>query len=480
MYIFIETKSPGTVMGVTKLIHQSNARTTDNARTRSWKSLNPTWEYRFYTDTDMHQYIETHTSQIRTDFPGLEELIPTCRKIEVIDIFRYLLLYYEGGLWCDVDTDCLKPLDAMPVDFVTAILPLECHLTSADQERKGYKYPYGVGNCIMYAPPSHPFFHAVLGRIVRLKRGVTTQSTDDEVIMTTGPGMLTRSIHAYPGSHACDKRFISMVGEGDGRRITILPQIMWIPPTNPPIYGIYPLNIWSYARHTCDGSWRGADTTNLVTQILEWERHGQPTPFPHAWCFRAAQMINWRFWNTTVSLLPLLHAAQIAYTEIGPGMCVLVANTFAAATAYHMFQSRGCCVERLPGFPYHVYASHVVDNTAVAALMTGLLVQNETYHRILVGVTYLIVPVSWKTLRAIWHFADKSRVMRWCDRIHVVLAAGLIIKYYQVWLAIWWQLPFHGFVYWLNLSGTDYNGSRKFHAMFHLSMYAILCRMLWL
>jgi len=443
--------------------------------------MNPSWEYRFYTDVDMLHYIETHMKCIRTDFPGLDAVIRDCRKIEQVDIFRYLLLYYDGGLWCDVDTDCFKSLEAMPADFTTAILPLECHLTLADQERKGYRYPYGVGNCIMYAPRAHPLFRDVLHRIVQLKRDIVVRPTDDTVINTTGPGMLTRLIHSYPGAKHCDMQFISVLGYGPDT-VTILPQIMWIPPTNPSIYGIYPLNIWCYAQHTCDGSWREVvDKTSvrtMATRITEWEQHGQPIPFPFAWCFRADQMINWRFWNTIVSLIPLLHAVYIAYTTHGMGMCVLVANTFIAATAYHLFQSRGCGVECLPGFPYHVYVSHVVDNVCVAALMGGLLVPTRAAHGTLICITYGIACTAWKVLRAIWYVADKKRVMRWSDRIHAVLAAGLILRYYRVWLAMWWTLPFHGIMYWLNLSGTDYHGSRKFHAMFHLSMYVILCRML--
>lgn len=70
----------------------------------SWQSLNPDYEYRFYTDEDMHRLVTE-------DHP---ELVPLWQRMSGVlraDLFRYLVLFEYGGYYADIDVTCDTPID---------------------------------------------------------------------------------------------------------------------------------------------------------------------------------------------------------------------------------------------------------------------------------------------------------------------------------------------------------------------------------
>lgn len=84
------------------------------------KAKNLTWEYRFYTDDDIIHYIKTYFD---------ERTLMAYQKINPVygagraDLFRYLVLYREGGVYLDIKSTCIYPLDDVIKDddvFVTA------------------------------------------------------------------------------------------------------------------------------------------------------------------------------------------------------------------------------------------------------------------------------------------------------------------------------------------------------------------------
>ena len=68
------------------------------------KYMNPEYEYTYYTDVDVSNYI-------RDNFPeylnAYNSLIPSAYKI---DLFRYLVLYNEGGVYIDCKSSTIVPL----------------------------------------------------------------------------------------------------------------------------------------------------------------------------------------------------------------------------------------------------------------------------------------------------------------------------------------------------------------------------------
>jgi hypothetical protein len=70
----------------------------------SWIELNPEYEYKFYDDADIIEFIEIH-------FPSFLE---GYKKIKYgaskADLWRYLIIYKYGGIYADIDCRCIKPL----------------------------------------------------------------------------------------------------------------------------------------------------------------------------------------------------------------------------------------------------------------------------------------------------------------------------------------------------------------------------------
>lgn len=73
----------------------------------TWEKLNPEFEYKFFTDDDMKIYVDKEGRWL----PGLTEAFDALTMpAERADIFRFLFLYNEGGVWSDIDMILRKPL----------------------------------------------------------------------------------------------------------------------------------------------------------------------------------------------------------------------------------------------------------------------------------------------------------------------------------------------------------------------------------
>lgn len=71
----------------------------------SWKVHNPTWEVKVWTDNDNRNFIKEHYS----DF--LETYDNYSSNIERADAMRYFYLYHFGGLYVDLDFECLGGIE---------------------------------------------------------------------------------------------------------------------------------------------------------------------------------------------------------------------------------------------------------------------------------------------------------------------------------------------------------------------------------
>lgn len=103
---------------IPKIIHQTykNENFTKNMRdaVESWKKLNSDYEHRFYNDAAIREYIsEFDVSEFNFT---KEELVRCFDKLAVgagrADLFRYCVLYNEGGVYTDIDTVCIISLNS--------------------------------------------------------------------------------------------------------------------------------------------------------------------------------------------------------------------------------------------------------------------------------------------------------------------------------------------------------------------------------
>lgn len=74
-------------------------------RVKSWWDKNPEYSYRFYTDTDCHEMILEHLGPRVAN--AYHSLIPGAFRA---DLWRYCVLYINGGVYLDLPMWCNQPL----------------------------------------------------------------------------------------------------------------------------------------------------------------------------------------------------------------------------------------------------------------------------------------------------------------------------------------------------------------------------------
>ncbi len=139
----------------------------------SVKRYHPGWEYRLWTDGMMDDYV-------REKHPDLYPVYSAfTRHIMRVDVFRYVLMYDFGGLYCDLDFEFLRPFDYGDAEVVLSL-----------ERDEAFGDPYsGIANFIMVSVPGHPYWADVLEDVK--SRPPVSQGFKD-VPFITGPGLVSR------------------------------------------------------------------------------------------------------------------------------------------------------------------------------------------------------------------------------------------------------------------------------------------------
>lgn len=154
----------------------------------TWKQLNPSYEYTLWDDADNRKFLETHYSWFLPRYDSYDV------NIKRVDAVRYFYLFHYGGIYADMDFECLKPLDQLLIDYSEYDILLGSMETGND-----WKQDHSIPNAIMISKPKARFWEHV---IVNLNENKTNDiSTENQ----TGPIFLKncladytlKSTHAY-------------------------------------------------------------------------------------------------------------------------------------------------------------------------------------------------------------------------------------------------------------------------------------------
>ena len=144
-----------------------------------------------------------------TDITG-RELIATCypwflgtydaypEPIMRADAVRYFILHRYGGVYADLDYECLRPFYAILEgrQLVMGLEPSE-HAETAEARASGSSGP--VSNALMASIPGHAFWEHVFRKLMNDRNG-------RRPLDVTGSVLLTRAWESYP-----DRAFISVL-----------------------------------------------------------------------------------------------------------------------------------------------------------------------------------------------------------------------------------------------------------------------------
>lgn len=95
-----------------KIIHQIAINYTHlpeeiKSNIESIKALNPEWEYRYYDDDAIQAYLTKHYPEVIKLYNQISPVYGAAKA----DLFRYLLLYNDGGVYLDLKSTMTKSLD---------------------------------------------------------------------------------------------------------------------------------------------------------------------------------------------------------------------------------------------------------------------------------------------------------------------------------------------------------------------------------
>jgi mannosyltransferase OCH1-like enzyme len=144
----------------------------------TWIKLHPDWEYKLWGDEDAEKFGMINDLAFRT----------VKNYGAKADIFRYEILYREGGVYADTDFECIKSFN----DFI--------HLSFfSGSERQEYPFAFnGLIGCIKQ--------HDVMFELISLikEKNIRQEYGWDKIMALTGPDCFAEVLLKYISSHDDD------------------------------------------------------------------------------------------------------------------------------------------------------------------------------------------------------------------------------------------------------------------------------------
>ena len=144
----------------------------------SCKSLNPEYNYTFWTDSDIEQFL-------LKEYPWFVETYYSYPyPIQRIDAARLFILYHYGGVYTDLDIICKH-------SFQKLLKNLTCHNLVFLETT-----PVGVTNMVIFATPRHPFIKRCVEALPGRNHMWGTKHVT--VMLSAGPTFISHMMRNYP------------------------------------------------------------------------------------------------------------------------------------------------------------------------------------------------------------------------------------------------------------------------------------------
>ena len=155
----------------------------------SWRRLNPDFDYQLWTDSRLEAWVRAEAPEFLELYLGYPRSI--CRA----DLARYLLLDRIGGVYADLDCQCLQPISLLldGRELAIACEPSVHHQQASVQERG---FDQIVCPSFIASAAGHPFWRDVLEAIREVEP--TEVLTNTDVLDATGPFLLSRVVASQP------------------------------------------------------------------------------------------------------------------------------------------------------------------------------------------------------------------------------------------------------------------------------------------
>ena len=144
-----------------EFVHQSWKTATLPSRfikwSNTWKSCFPKARYILWTDEDNLSFISMYYPWFLARYKSLPA------NIFRADAVRYLYLFHYGGIYTDLDNECLRPFDHLLLNSTMVF--------GAMSGAKNVKEGGFVQNSFMYSEARHPMWLELVHRIINTTNG---------------------------------------------------------------------------------------------------------------------------------------------------------------------------------------------------------------------------------------------------------------------------------------------------------------------
>lgn len=188
---------------------------------------NPEWAYNFFCNEAVEQYIgDSYGHEVLRDYLLINPKYGAARA----DFFRYLIMYERGGVYLDIKSNTVLPLDETIHANDSYLL---CHWEGScgqwhDLHGTGIHGNKEFQQWHIIAAPRHPYLAAVIDKVRGHIRDMKQGSGKDGVLRITGPLAYTQAIfpimnkhpHRYAMNNVEMGLRYSCVGDGSGQQHT--------------------------------------------------------------------------------------------------------------------------------------------------------------------------------------------------------------------------------------------------------------------
>lgn len=122
----------------------------------TWRSNNPDYEYVLWDDADNRRFVAEKFPWFLPTYESYD------KEIKRADAIRYMFLYTYGGIYADLDFECLKPFDSL----LETYKGYDIILGEMDSSESQWHSSNNIPNAIMISKPGCSFWIRVLERML--------------------------------------------------------------------------------------------------------------------------------------------------------------------------------------------------------------------------------------------------------------------------------------------------------------------------
>lgn len=176
-----------------------------NSYVKSVKKHFKNWEYKLWTDEECIKLLQNY-------YPKIYKVALSCSNNgEKADLFRYCILHKYGGLYFDIDYECLNSFE-----HIENFKKYELFLF---KETNSFYKEFGsrdiIANCVLGAKPNTYFFERLIQSIknnifykIAYKASNKKLCKIDSTLFKTGPFLVTKVFETYKKKLPISKCFL--------------------------------------------------------------------------------------------------------------------------------------------------------------------------------------------------------------------------------------------------------------------------------